>query len=70
MTGRGEATWAEFAEAIFAEAAALRPPPVAVAPDHDGGISDAGGAPGQFPAGRSPLARDYGVALPALARIR
>ena len=52
MTGAGEASWADFAEAIFAEAAARGGRRVEVEPHHDRRISDAGPAPGQFAARR------------------
>ena len=52
MTGGGEATWAEFAEAIFAEAQALGRAAGEGRADHDRGISDAGAPARQFPARR------------------
>ena len=50
MTGTGEASWAEFAEAIFAASAAAGGPTRARQADRHRRLSDAGQAPGQFAA--------------------
>ncbi len=58
MTGGGEATWAEFAQAIFARGACARPPRGQGQSDHDRRLPDARPPARQFAARRrAPAAR-------------
>jgi dTDP-4-dehydrorhamnose reductase len=64
MTGRGEATWAEFAEAIFAEASAHGRKPVAVRPIKTAEYPTPARRPANSRLDASRLREAYGVELP------
>ncbi|MFZ2107924.1 MAG: dTDP-4-dehydrorhamnose reductase, partial [Roseiarcus sp.] len=64
MTGRGEATWAEFAEAIFAEASAHGRKPVAVRPITTAEYPTPARRPANSRLDASRLREAYGVELP------
>jgi dTDP-4-dehydrorhamnose reductase len=64
MTGRGEATWAEFAEAIFAEASAHGRKPVAVRPITTREYPTPARRPANSRLDASRLREAYGVELP------
>jgi dTDP-4-dehydrorhamnose reductase len=64
MTGAGEATWAEFAEAIFAEAHLLGRAAVKVIPIRTAEYPTPARRPANSRLDGARLARDYGVALP------
>ncbi len=64
MTGAGEATWAEFAEAIFAEAQALGRPAVRVIPITTAEYPTPARRPANSRLDGARLARDYGIVLP------
>ncbi len=64
MTGGGEATWAEFAEAIFAEAHALGRAAVKVTPITTAEYPTPARRPANSRLDGARLARDYGIALP------
>jgi len=64
MTGAGEATWAEFAEAIFAEAHELGRAPVKVAPIATADYPTPARRPANSRLDGARLARDYGIRLP------
>ena len=64
LTGQGEATWAEFAEAIFAEAAAHGRAPVAVKPIATADYPTAARRPANSRLDNSKLAAAFGVTLP------
>ena len=64
MTGAGEATWAQFAEAIFTEAHQLGRPPVRVIPIPSAEYPTPARRPANSRLDGARLARDYGVALP------
>jgi dTDP-4-dehydrorhamnose reductase len=64
MTGAGEATWAEFAEAIFAEAQALGRPAVKVIPITTAEYPTPARRPANSRLDGARLARDYGISLP------
>ena len=63
-TGGGEATWAECAEAIFAEAAARGRAPVAVKPIATADYPTAARRPANSRLDNSKLAAAFGVTLP------
>jgi dTDP-4-dehydrorhamnose reductase len=63
MTGAGEATWAEFAEAIFTEAHALGRPAVQVIPISTAEYPTPARRPANSRLDGSRLARDYGLEL-------
>jgi len=64
LAGRGEATWAEFAEAIFAEAAAHGRAPVTVRPIATADYPTAARRPANSRLDCSKLAAAFGVTLP------
>jgi dTDP-4-dehydrorhamnose reductase len=64
LTGRGEATWAEFAEAIFAEAVAHGRAPVSVRPIATADYPTAARRPANSRLDSSKLAAAFGVTLP------
>jgi dTDP-4-dehydrorhamnose reductase len=64
MTGGGEATWAEFAEAIFAKAHALGRPAVKVIPITTADYPTPARRPANSRLDGARLLRDYGVELP------
>ena len=64
MTGAGEATWADFAEAIFAEAETRGRRPTRVRRIADRRLSDAGEAALQFRLDNGKFARILALALP------
>ena len=64
MTGEGEASWAEFAQAIFAEAQALGRPAVKVTPIATADYPTPARRPANSRLDGARLARDYGLALP------
>ena len=64
LTGGGEATWAEFAEAIFAEAAAHGRAPVAVKPIATADYPTVARRPANSRLDNSKLASAFGVTLP------
>ena len=65
MTASGEASWADFAEAIFAASADAGGPTAQVRRIAHGRLSDAGEAAGQFAARlHAELAQVHGVRLP------
>jgi dTDP-4-dehydrorhamnose reductase len=64
MTGAGEATWAEFAEAIFAEAHARGRAAVKVVPIATAEYPTPARRPANSRLDGARLARDYGVLLP------
>jgi dTDP-4-dehydrorhamnose reductase len=64
MTAEGEATWAEFAEAIFAEAHALGRPAVKVVPIATADYPTPARRPANSRLDGARLAQDYGLTLP------
>ncbi len=64
MTGEGEASWAEFAETIFAQAHALGRPAVKVTPITTADYPTPARRPANSRLDGARLARDYGLALP------
>jgi dTDP-4-dehydrorhamnose reductase len=64
MTGGGEATWAQFAEAIFAQAEAFGRKPVKVIPITTAEYPTPARRPANSRLDGSRLKRDYGVELP------
>jgi len=64
MTGAGEATWAEFAEAIFTEAHALGRPTVKVIPITTAEYPTPARRPANSRLDGARLARDYGFVMP------
>ena len=64
MTGGGEATWAEFAQAIFAEAERFGRAPVRVIPITTAEYPTPARRPANSRLDNSRLGRDYGVTLP------
>jgi dTDP-4-dehydrorhamnose reductase len=64
MTGGGEATWAEFAEAIFTQAHALGRPAVRVIPIATAEYPTPARRPANSRLDSARLDRDYGIALP------
>jgi dTDP-4-dehydrorhamnose reductase len=64
LTGQGEATWAEFAEAIFAEAAARGRAPVSVTPIATADYPTAARRPANSRLDNAKLAATFGLALP------
>jgi dTDP-4-dehydrorhamnose reductase len=64
MTGAGEASWAEFAEAIFTQAHALGRPAVRVIPIPAAEYSTPARRPANSRLDSARLERDYGIALP------
>ena len=64
LTGRGEATWAEFAEAIFAEAVAQGRAPVAVKPITTAEYPTLARRPANSRLDNSKLVETFGVSLP------
>ncbi|MDE3175723.1 MAG: dTDP-4-dehydrorhamnose reductase [Pseudomonadota bacterium] len=64
MTGEGEASWAEFAESVFAQARALGRPAVKVIPIATADYPTPARRPANSRLDGGRLARDYGVALP------
>jgi dTDP-4-dehydrorhamnose reductase len=64
MTGGGEATWAEFAEAIFSEAATLGGEPVAIKPITTADYPTRARRPANSRLDGGRLAEVYGVELP------
>ena len=64
MTGAGEASWAEFAEAIFTEAHALGRPAVKVIPITTAEYPTPARRPANSRLDGARLARDYGIVLP------
>ena len=64
LTGAGEATWAEFARAIFAQAQALGRPPVAVTPITTAEYPTPARRPANSRLDGEKLRREFGVALP------
>ena len=64
MTGGGEATWAEFAQAIFAEAHALGRPAVKVNPITTADYPTPARRPCNSRLDGARLLRDYDIALP------
>jgi dTDP-4-dehydrorhamnose reductase len=65
MTAAGEATWAEFAQAIFAAAAAHGRKPVAVRPIATADYPTAARRPANSRLDASRLREVYGLSLPA-----
>ena len=65
LTGQGEATWAEFAEAIFAEAAARGRRPVSVKPIATVDYPTAARRPANSRLDNSKFAATFGVSLPS-----
>jgi len=64
MTGGGEASWAEFAQAVFAEAQALGRPAVKVIPISTAEYPTPARRPANSRLDGARLQRDYGIALP------
>jgi dTDP-4-dehydrorhamnose reductase len=64
MTGAGEATWAEFAQAIFTQAHALGRPAVKVIPIPTAEYPTPARRPANSRLDNARLDRDYGIALP------
>ncbi|MGD0639171.1 MAG: dTDP-4-dehydrorhamnose reductase [Roseiarcus sp.] len=64
LTGHGEASWAQFAEAIFAEAVALGRAPVAVKPITTADYPTPARRPANSRLDNSKLASTFGVTLP------
>ena len=64
MTGGGEASWAEFAQAVFAEAQALGRPPVNVIPISTAEYPTPARRPANSRLDGARLKRDYGIAPP------
>jgi dTDP-4-dehydrorhamnose reductase len=65
MTGAGKASWATFAEAIFAEAQSHGRAPVRVVPIATADYPTPAGRPANSRLDSARLQRDYGVELPA-----
>ena len=64
MTGGGEASWAEFAKAVFAQAQAFGRPPVEVIPISTAEYPTPARRPANSRLDGARLQRDYGIALP------